>query len=431
MTQYDNASTTAAKGGEVVRSVVETMKGINQSSQRIAEIIQVIDGIAFQTNILALNAAVEAARAGEQGRGFAVVATEVRNLAQRRTLCTAAVGGAGGFQEINDRYQEIDAQLNKGTTTMVMQERPQPRRTTVLIKGDFTRPAEEVTPGTPAVLHPFAKTTSPPNRLDLARWIMSPDNPLTARVIMNRIWQQYFGRGLVVTENDFGLTSTPPSHPELLDWLAGEMVDRKWSLKEMHRVIVTSHTYRQSSSDTPQLREKDPNNYLLARQQRLRLDAEIVRDVALTASGLLSPKVGGPPVYPPIPDGVLNQGQSKRTWKESQGEDKFRRGLYTFVYRASPPPSLSVFDAPEGFTTCTRRIRSNTPLQALTLMNDNGFFEFATALEKIILKDGLEAAFRRCTTRAPKPDELAVLEKLDTLNAARALLNLDETVTRE
>ena len=354
-----------------------------------------------------------------------------RNLAQRRTLGAAAEGGAGGFQKMNDRYQEIDAQLNKGTTTLVMQERPQPRRTTVLIKGDFTRPAEEVTPGTPAVLHPFAKATSPPNRLDLAKWIMSPDNPLTARVIMNRVWQQYFGRGLVVTENDFGLTSTPPSHPELLDWLATTLVDRKWSLKEMHRVIVTSHTYRQSSSDRPELREKDPNNFLLARQQRLRLDAEIVRDVALTASGLLSTKLGGPPVYPPIPDGVLNQGQSKRTWKESQGEDKYRRGLYTFVYRASPPPSLSVFDAPEGFTTCTRRIRSNTPLQALTLMNDDGFFEFATALEKIIQKDGLETAFRRCTTRAPKPDELAVLEKLDTLNAARALLNLDETVTRE
>ncbi len=355
------------------------------------------------------------------GRSLAVPVAK-RSLAQRRTLCTAAEGGVGDFEELNGRYQKIGAQLDKGTTTLVMQERPQPRRTTVLIKGDFTRPAEEVTPGTPAVLHPFAKTSGPPNRLDLARWIMSPDNPLTARVIMNRIWQQYFGRGLVVTENDFGLTSTPPSHPELLDWLATTLVERKWSLKEMHRVIVTSHTYRQSSSDTPQLRDKDPNNFLLARQQRLRLDAEIVRDAALTASGLLSPKLGGPPVYPPIPDGVLNQGQSKRTWKQSQGEDKYRRGLYTFVYRASPPPGLSVFDAPEGFTTCTRRLRSNTPLQALTLMNDHGFFEFATALEKIIQKDGLETAFRRCTTRTPKPDELAVLEKLDTLNAARVRL---------
>lgn len=354
-----------------------------------------------------------------------------RTLAQRAMLGTAAEGGPGAFQEIHDRYQELDARLNKGTTTLVMQERPQPRRTTVLIKGDFTRPAEEVTPGTPAVLHPFAKTAGPPNRLDLAKWLMSPDNPLTARVIVNRVWQQYFGRGLVVTENDFGLTSSPPSHPELLDWLATTLVDRRWSLKALHRVIVTSHTYRQSSSDRPELKKKDPDNYLLARQQRLRLDAEIVRDAALTASGLLSLKLGGPPVYPPIPDGVLNQGQSKRTWKESEGEDKFRRGLYTFVYRASPPPGLSVFDAPEGFTTCTRRLRSNTPLQALTLMNDNGFFEFATALEKIIRKDGLETAFRRCTARAPEPDELTVLKKLDPLNAARVLLNLDETVTRE
>ncbi len=359
------------------------------------------------------------------------VAEDKRTLEQQLVLLGAAGDGDKGFEELKNRYQEIGARLDKGPTTLVMQERAQPRRTTVLIKGDFTRPAEEVAPGTPAVLHPFPQPAALPNRLDLARWIMSPDNPLTARVIMNRIWQQYFGRGLVETENDFGLTSTPPSHPELLDWLATTWIERKWSLKEMHRLIVTSHTYRQSSRNRPDLQEKDPNNYLLGRQQRLRLDAEIVRDVALTASGLLSSRQGGPPVYPPIPDGVLNQGQSKRIWKESMGEDKYRRGLYTFVYRASPPPSLSVFDAPEGFTTCTRRIRSNTPLQALTLMNDNGFFEFATALEKIIQQDGLESAFRRCTSRAPQPDELELLEKLDTLNAARVLLNLDETVTRE
>jgi hypothetical protein len=156
-----------------------------------------------------------------------------------------------------------------------------------------------------------------------------------------------------------------------------------------------------------------------------------VRDVSLTISGLLSAKIGGPPVYPPIPDGVMGQGQVKRIWTVSKGGDRYRRGLYTFVYRASPPPSLTVFDAPEGFSTCTRRIRSNTPLQALTLMNDSGFFEFATALEKIIRKEGLEAAFQRCTARTAKPDEIAVLKKLDTLNAARVLLNLDETITRE
>jgi hypothetical protein len=187
------------------------------------------------------------------------------------------------------------------------------------------------------VLHAFDPTAPQPTRLDLARWIVSPRNPLTARVIVNRIWQQYFGRGLVETDNDFGLQGAPPSHPELLDWLATEFIARKWSLKEMHRLIVTSRTYRQSSALRPELREKDPGNYLLARQTRLRLDAGIVRDVALAASGLLSRKMGGPPVYPPIPDGVMGQGQVKRTWTVSKGEDRYRRGLYTFIYRASPP----------------------------------------------------------------------------------------------
>ncbi|MFM2143731.1 MAG: hypothetical protein RLZZ476_2275 [Verrucomicrobiota bacterium] len=354
-----------------------------------------------------------------------------RSLAENLELYSVFVPRNDPLYILNDRFKELDTQLNKGTTTLVMKELPKPRKTTVFIKGDFTRPDVEVQPGTPAVLHPFETASKQPNRLDLAKWIMSPKNPLTARVIVNRVWQQYFGRGIVETENDFGSQGTLPSHPELLDWLATQFMAKKWSLKELHKLIVTSKTYRQSSANRPDLIEKDPQNYLLARQSRLRLDAEVVRDVCLAASGLLSTKLGGPPVYPPIPDGVMGQGQVKRVWSVSKGEDRYRRGLYTFVYRASPPPSLTVFDAPEGFSSCTRRIRSNTPLQALTLMNDSGFFEFATALKKIIEKDGLEAAFKRCTARAPKPDELAVLKKLDTLNAARALLNLDETVTRE
>ena len=179
------------------------------------------------------------------------------------------------------------------------------------------------------------------------------------------------------------------------------------------------------------MKAKDPRNYLLARQQRLRLDAEIVRDVALSACGLLSSKLGGPPVYPPIPAGVMGQGQVKRDWKVSEGEDRYRRGLYTFIYRATPPPELNVFDAPDGQSSCTRRIRSNTPLQALTLMNDAGFFEFAQALADIIQRDGIEVAFRRCTCRSPKPEELEVLSGLEPINAARVLLNLDETFTRE
>ncbi|MGV3484336.1 MAG: DUF1553 domain-containing protein, partial [Planctomycetaceae bacterium] len=207
--------------------------------------------------------------------------------------------------------------------------------------------------------------------------------------------------------------------------------DGGWSLKELHRRVVTSHTYRQSSGERSDLSAKDPLNLLLGRQNRLRLDAEIIRDVALVASGLFSARQGGPPVFPPIPEGVMNQGQTRREWKVSRGDDRFRRGLYTFVYRATPPPSLNVFDAPDGLSSCTRRIRSNTPLQALTLLNDASFFEFATALEKRIHRDGLEVTFQRCTSRRPTPEELQLLSQLDSLNAARALLNLDETINRE
>jgi len=199
----------------------------------------------------------------------------------------------------------------------------------------------------------------------------------------------------------------------------------------MHRLIVTSHTYQQSSRQRPDLQEFDPGNYLLGRQSRLRLDAEIVRDVALRASGLLATQIGGPPVHPPIPEGVMNQGQVKRGWPTSLGGDRYRRGLYTFVFRATPPPALNVFDTPDGYSTCTRRVRSNTPLQALTLMNDPAWFEFASSLQGIIHRDGLAVAFERCTSRKPDADELAILSKLDSLTAARTLLNLDETITRE
>ena len=194
---------------------------------------------------------------------------------------------------------------------------------------------------------------------------------------MNRVWQQYFGKGIVETENDFGTQGLPPSHPELLDWLAVEFMENGWSLKQLHRLIVTSATYRQSSHARPDLAVKDPNNKLLARQNRLRLDAEIVRDVALSVSGLLSDVIGGPSVFPPQPDGVMSLGQVKREWRAAQNEDRYRRGMYTFFYRATPHPALTVFDAPDAFSACSRRPRSNTPLQALTLLNDEGFFEFA------------------------------------------------------
>ncbi|MES2506657.1 MAG: DUF1549 and DUF1553 domain-containing protein, partial [Verrucomicrobiota bacterium] len=356
-----------------------------------------------------------------------------RSVTQKRLLFASGPGVADQeFRALNERYMEITGRLERGLTTLVMKELPQSRKTTLFIKGDFTRPAAEQKPAVPAVLHDLKAAT--PNRMDLARWLVSRDNPLTARVIVNRIWQQYFGRGLVDTENDFGTMGSLPTHPELLDWLAVEFMDSGWSLKHMHRLIVTSQTYRQASevpSPVSLASKADPNNMLLWRQTRLRLDAEIVRDVCLTASGLLQPKLGGPPVYPPIPEGVLSLGQVKRTWPLSQGADRYRRGLYTFVFRATPPPGLSVFDAPDGFSTCTRRLRSNTPLQALTLLNDSSFVEFAQALGKIVKKEGLDAAFRRCTARLPTAEERATLSQLQPQEIARVLLNLDETITRE
>jgi Protein of unknown function (DUF1549)/Protein of unknown function (DUF1553)/Planctomycete cytochrome C len=360
------------------------------------------------------------------------LAKDKRKTKQVRELFSIEVGKIdAAYQALLQAVAELEEQVAGITTTLVMAERTTPRTTHVYIKGDFTRPAEQVTYGTPAVLHPLPERSTAANRLDLAQWIVRPENPLTARVIVNRAWQVYFGRGIVETENDFGSLGALPTHPELLDWLAVEFQKQNWSLKNLHRLIVTSHTYRQSSSDRSDLKAIDPKNYLLGRQQRLRLEAELVRDASLAACGLLSEKLAGPPVFPPIPSGVMDKGQVKRTWKASEGEDRYRRGVYTFVYRATPPPALNVFDAPDGYSTCTRRSRSNTPLQALTLLNDSSFFEFATALEKIVRNDGLQTAFRRCTSRLPNEDELALLRQLDPLSAARVMLNLDETVTRE
>lgn len=355
-----------------------------------------------------------------------------RNLTERATLFAASPGAADKAFKVLQKKAKDAADLRDGApTTLVLKELTKPRQTHLLTAGDFTRPAEEVAPGVLSALHAFKPDQGPVNRLDLARWIVSKDNPLTARVIANRVWQAYFGRGLVETENDFGSQGTSPSHPDLLDWLAVELVERGWSLKSLHRTIVLTRAYRRDSANRADLIEKDPDNRLLARQTRLRLDAELVRDSALVASGLLTHKVGGPPVYPPIPDGVMSLGQVKRVWNTSQGPDRTRRGLYTFIYRVTPPPAFAVFDAPDGLSNCTRRNRSNTPLQALTLLNDPAYFEAAQALAKVIDKEGLATAFRRCTSRAPEAAELAVLSPLDRLSAARALLNLDETITRD
>jgi hypothetical protein len=387
-------------------------------------------------------------------RAAADVPWEKQTFSQRRATYGAACPDDAEYKAKNSELARLEKRESTAISTLVMEELPEPRESTIFIKGDFTRPGERVQPATPAVLPPLK--AKDPNRLDLARWLFEPENPLTARVMVNRVWQQYFGRGLVETENDFGTQGTAPSHPELLDWLATEFVAQQWSLKSLHRLIVTSATYRQSSRVRPDLEIADPVNKLLARQSRLRLDAEIIRDVALAASGTLVPRLGGPPVYPPQPDGVMTLGQVKRNWVPSEGPDRYRRGLYTHWWRATPHPALAVFDAADGFSACTRRLRSNTPLQALTLLNDRQFFEFAGALAERVQREGgpddaakIEYAFNLCVSRPPRADETArLMELLQELQlpidsepaatpqeawttVARVLLNLDETITRE
>ncbi len=424
----------------------------------------------------------------------------------------------------------------KFPSTMVMQELAKPRDTFIHLRGDFLRKGAKVEPAVPAVLgkvegrgvvdggrlrvegqkeepqpdapssppsSPSTLNPQPSTRLDLARWLTAPGNPLTARVTTNRIWQKYFGRGIVETENDFGTQGTPPSHPDLLDWLAtefaGESRDERgetresaiasallspsgpqpsifnpqpvWNTKRLHRLLVTSATYRQSSRHRPELAESDPVNKLLARQSRLRLDAEIIRDAALAASGLLTTELGGPPVYPPQPDGVFDFTQDKKPWKTATGSDRHRKAMYTQLWRSSLYPAMTVFDFPDANVTCTRRVRSNTPLQSLTLANDLTFIEFSRGLTSRLLaapmsddSQRITLACELCLSRTPSSQELARLrgyldeqrahfasdlksatdfapqplpadvappEAAAWMAVSRVLMNLDEFITRE
>jgi len=368
-----------------------------------------------------------------------------------------------GLKVRNETIAALKKQLPKVELAMVMRDLAEPRESYIHLGGDFLRRGLRVYPALPASFHPgpAAKT-----RLDLARWVVDPANPLLARVTVNRIWSHYFGRGLVETENDFGTQGSRPTHQELLDWLATELVARGWSQKAIHRVIVTSATYRQDSAARPDADAKDPRNLLLARQQRLRLDAEIVRDTALASSGLLVAKVGGPSVFPPQPDHAMDASQVKKNWKASTGPDRFRRGMYTHFWRITPHPALVVFDQPNAMTTCTRRARTTTPLQALTLLNDSAFHEIAQSLASRILREGPDSvdgrmgfAFRLCTSRDPSAAERDRLVRLYQLevddfrthpeeaakiagaqagpdlaawtSVARVLMNTDEFITRE
>jgi hypothetical protein len=299
-------------------------------------------------------------------------------------------------------------------TSMVMQELPVPRQTHLLLRGQYDKPGPAVTPGVPASLTPLP-AGAPNNRLGLARWLVDPTNPLTARVAVNRYWETYFGTGLVKTAEDFGTQGEWPSHPELLDWLATEFARGGWDVKAMQRLIVTSATYRQSSRVTPELLRRDPDNRLLARGPRFRLPAETIRDQALAVSGLLAERVGGPSVKPYQPDGLWRELADTK-YVRSRGADLYRRSLYTFWKRTVAPPEMVTFDA-AGREACTvRRARTNTPLQALTLMNDVTYMEAARVLAQRVMREGgptpagrLALAFRLAAARQPRPAELRVL----------------------
>jgi hypothetical protein len=434
------------------------------------------------------------------------VAPDQRSQKDNAELAKHVRGRDADWKKLNAAVAEHNkkAPPPPATRAMTISQNPAPPATHVHMRGDFLRKGDAVEPGTPAVLAAFqpAAGCDPkpdadeprsrlPNRLDLANWLVDRSNTLTARVCVNRVWQHLFGKGLVGTPNDFGTRGEPPSHPDLLDWLASEFVSptpgavaapanefaspetrHPWSMKDLIRLIVTSNTYCQSSRTRADLAESDPTNALLARQSRYRLEAEVVRDECLAASGLLTPTIGGPSVRPPQPAGVsdLTYAGSVK-WTESTGPDRYRRGMYTWFQRTSPYPMLMTFDSPDGVNCTVRRERSNTPLQALTLLNDAVFVECAQSMARRVLKESsgdpqqrVNATFRLCMSRAATTSEAERLlraygefaqlcrsnaesaakllgsgtwgdadpaEAAALVAVARTILNLDEFVTRE
>ena len=345
-----------------------------------------------------------------------------RTAAEKRQLATFRQLQSPEHRALNDRVEGLKKQIaaaeNEIPTALVMDEMKEARPTFVLQRGAYDKPGERVTAATPAAL-PALGADEPRNRLGLARWLVDPANPLTARVTVNRLWQSVFGTGLVRTAEDFGSQGESPSHPELLDWLATEFIRTGWDVKAMMRLLVTSATYRQSAKLTPLLHERDPANRLLARGPRFRLQAEFVRDQALAASGLLVPKIGGVSVKPYHPAGLYEQvtsGKGYILYVAGKGEDLHRRSLYTYWKRSVPNPAMLLFDAPFREACTLRRPRTNTALQALNLMNDPTYVEAARFLAQGMLRDGgptaesrLTHGFRLLLARAPRPEEMNVL----------------------
>ncbi|QOV89733.1 PSD1 and planctomycete cytochrome C domain-containing protein [Humisphaera borealis] len=405
-----------------------------------------------------------------------------RSGPQKKAIADYRLAQDAEYVRLQNDIRSKEAELAKAPSvkTLVMQEMPATRPSMLFSRGDFRSPGASVAPGTPGLLPPMPADAER-NRVGLARWLVSRDNPLTARVTVNRLWAELFGQGIVATPEDFGIKGDPPSHPELLDWLAVEFMEptavaggaKPWSIKHIVRTMVLSNTYRQSSRLTPELLSKDPTNRLLARGPRFRLDAEAIRDNALAIGGLLSPKLGGPPVRPPQPDGLWTKvGGAKYDYVVSPGEDKYRRGLYVVWKRSAPYPSFVAFDAPERFACRVKRPRTNTPLQALTLLNDPVYVEAAMAFARRLVAETPSAsvdarithAFRLALGRTPDAGELGLLRTLfdaesDAMTAApavakqfvgkaeipagmsagqfaawyavsAAILNLDETITK-
>ena len=363
--------------------------------------------------------------------------------------------------KIDSMRKDLAAKLQPGTTLSFSPSKDRPAETPIRLKGAYLTPGKTVTAETPHFLFQLPQPKGK-NRLDLAKWIVDKRNPLTARVLVNRLWEQLFGRGLVETSEEFGTQGTRPSHPELLDWLAAELMDNGWSIKHILRLIVSSATYQQTSVTRPGLLSRDPENILLARGPRFRMSAEMIRDNALKIAGTFDPKVGGPSVYPYQPDGVWNIPYNGETWQTDRSSR--RRALYTFIKRSSPYPSMIAFDATSRESCTGRRILTNSPMQALTLLNDDAYVDLAKELaERMVqsenLDDNLKRGFQLALIREPQPRELATLRQLWRQQAgsanpvagmggslakrlptgeavayvlvAQVLLNLDETITKE
>jgi mono/diheme cytochrome c family protein len=471
------------------------LPGVEQASRLLNEPSTRKPGNAGETPVEAggTPAPLIADRVPKKVRALFAIPTTQRTPEQTATLFDHWRTTVPEFSAANAQLDALWQQWPEGTTAYALVARTEDRMTSVLNRGDWLKPTRGVKPGVPAFLNPLPAGADT-SRLTFAQWLADRRSPTTARVFVNRVWQAYFGTGLVETSEDFGRQSAKPSHPELLDWLACEFMEpgsaggppagfggspKPWSIKHLHRLIVSSGTYQQSSHVSPELLARDPYNHLLARGPRFRVDAELVRDIALASSGLLNPKLGGRAVMPPAPDFLFKPPASYGDfpWKNEEGDERYRRAVYTFRRRSTPFPSLLVFDAPVGDFSCVRRQRSNTPLQALTTLNEPMFMEAAQALALRTLRDGgasdldkLAFAFRRCTARVPTRDEqaelLSLLAKqeqrftgkdteawlLATANpknqpglpsaatpaklaawtaVSRVLLNLDETITKE